>query len=106
MKWQCCGHSGQIPRSCCVCGTFSDHSRVRLVASPCPKTKRTKLGIYVKASPMREQMNTSRHYSQYSVLCGELDEKVLRDFHKYFLDNWHTWRHMSVHCWRGSSPHI
>ena len=50
---------------------------------------------------MREQKNTT--------LSFEMSWK--RKLHatfilKYFLDNWHACRHMWVHCWRGSSPHM
>ena len=48
----------------------------------------------------------ARTEEHYSILCNELEEKVPRDFHKYFLDNCHACRHMSVHCWRGSSSHM
>ena len=97
MRWLCWDHCGQIPRSCCTCGMFSEHSRVILVACKWPKRRTTKLGRYVTYA------RTEYHYK---VLCTyQLEEKVPRDFHKYFLDNWHACRHMWVHCWRGSSLH-
>ena len=40
------------------------------------------------------------------LYCNELEEKAPRDFHKYFPDNRHACRHVWVHCWRGSSPHM
>ena len=40
-----------------------------------------------------EGINYGRTEDHYKVLCTyELEEKVPRDFHKYFLDNWHTCR--------------